>query len=856
MSQVLANPLSYVGVRSTNPPQLTFQKRAPTPNDTSGFKIGDQWLVNNPLLAPPIQIWILGSFASANGEILADWVEIYPGQGAGVLTFDTPNGVAVPNNDVITFDNSDGNLVISGFASAVNFRFSDDIDVVNTIHAGGDISTDRNFVLPVTGSNPSLGGYLMQDTDTLLHTYGTQNLFLGTNAGDPAAMTNIASSNTGLGFASMLLLTDGSENTAVGAGAMAGATTDTNATAVGFQALLNATGTANNCAIGWNTGSNITTGNNNCLLGTGTGGALSIESNNIYVGNSVVGTVGDSGVIRIGSALHTSAYIKGVAGVVVPNPTKNIVTIDTVTGQLGSEAAGAGGGVDFTTSSGPTGTLTAVTFTGAGGIAITSAGSTITFTGGGGGGGSLNTLTGNTGGAVSPDGANNISVLGAGTVSVTGNPGTNTLTAAITGGTLHQVLQSAGAGNAVFSTATYPATSLQGDLMISSAANTYTNLAKSAVATRYLANTGIGNNPAWDQVHLTTGVTGVLPIANGGTNANTMATTNGVNYYDGTRLVTTGVGTAGQVLTSHGIGVAPSFEDLGAGLLDAFLAILPTDTGAVTGDGTVYPLGSTVALTEVYDTGNAFNPGNGAGTGCSFTAPATGKYFFYASVVSATYPFTTIPPAAPTNCIIIATNARTYYGNFPVPVNPGNQQNGQTMITVIADMTAGDVATFSWRVDTAVGNKTINATGGSTVAGMTYITGYRLTAVSSGGIRWSTKTSNFNIAMNNAYIVTTAGSQVVATLPVLANVGDVFTITTTTTNGFKIAQNAGQVMYFQSNTTSTGVTGSIATRNTGGGIGKGCGITLVCSIANTEFTAVNSTGANGPGGILSAWLFT
>ncbi len=34
---------------------------------------------------------------------------------------------------------------------------------------------------------------------------------------------------------------------------------------------------------------------------------------------------------------------------------------------------------------------------------------------------------------------------------------------------------------------------------------------------RYLSNTGTSNNPAWAQVALTTGVTGILPPANGGT---------------------------------------------------------------------------------------------------------------------------------------------------------------------------------------------------------------------------------------------------------------------------------------------------------------------------------------------------
>lgn len=54
----------------------------------------------------------------------------------------------------------------------------------------------------------------------------------------------------------------------------------------------------------------------------------------------------------------------------------------------------------------------------------------------------------------------------------------------------------------------------QGDILYSSAANTLAALAKNASATRYLSNTGASNNPAWAQVDLTNGVTGVLPAAN------------------------------------------------------------------------------------------------------------------------------------------------------------------------------------------------------------------------------------------------------------------------------------------------------------------------------------------------------
>lgn len=83
----------------------------------------------------------------------------------------------------------------------------------------------------------------------------------------------------------------------------------------------------------------------------------------------------------------------------------------------------------------------------------------------------------------------------------------------------------------------------QGDLLYASAANTLARLAKSATATRYLANTGTSNNPAWDQINLTNGVTGTLPAANGGT-GRTSFTANYIPY---------GSGTAGALTESGGL---------------------------------------------------------------------------------------------------------------------------------------------------------------------------------------------------------------------------------------------------------------------------------------------------------------
>ena len=65
--------------------------------------------------------------------------------------------------------------------------------------------------------------------------------------------------------------------------------------------------------------------------------------------------------------------------------------------------------------------------------------------------------------------------------------------------------------------------SAQGDILYATGANAPARLAKSTTSTQYLANTGTNNNPAWNEVALATGVSGTLPVANGGIGATSLA---------------------------------------------------------------------------------------------------------------------------------------------------------------------------------------------------------------------------------------------------------------------------------------------------------------------------------------------
>ena len=103
----------------------------------------------------------------------------------------------------------------------------------------------------------------------------------------------------------------------------------------------------------------------------------------------------------------------------------------------------------------------------------------------------------------------------------------------------------------------------QGDILYASGTDNFVLLNKNSTATRYLANTGVNNNPQWDQINLADGVTGSLAATNGGT-GQTSYVIGDLLYADSTTSLTklSDVAT-GNALISGGVGVAPSYGKIG-----------------------------------------------------------------------------------------------------------------------------------------------------------------------------------------------------------------------------------------------------------------------------------------------------
>lgn len=107
-----------------------------------------------------------------------------------------------------------------------------------------------------------------------------------------------------------------------------------------------------------------------------------------------------------------------------------------------------------------------------------------------------------------------------------------------------------------------------------------------------------------------------------------------------------------------------------------------------------------------------------------------------------------------------------------------------------------------------------------------------------GGMVWSVVTgASQAMVKSNGYFSNNAGAAVAFTLPASAAVGDTFAISNMGARaaGWSLAYGTSQYIRFGNSVTTT-TTGSLAATQTGDSI------TLVCSVANTEFVVRNSVG--------------
>ena len=309
--------------------------------------------------------------------------------------------------------------------------------------------------------------------------------------------------------------------------------------------------------------------------------------------------------------------------------------------------------------------------------------------------GTLQTLTGDSGGAVSPDASHNIDILGTGSIVTTGDPGTNSITIGDSGdvatsyvtdsGTAvpdSNILNVLGGSNINTAGATDTITiNLDDDIFINSATVT-------TFVTAATVNAGV--------VNVDPGATGDSEVHFDINSVNEF--TVGVDDDDGDAFKISQGGALGTndtfVMTADGERTLP--------LQPAFAAYLGTADTNVTGDGTDYMFGSGNALTEVFDRGGDF-----VTTG-TFTAPVDGIY-----ELSFALRLTNVTSGHLSGNHRITTSNLTWRTLTFNPFNCFGNGGGVGFTNhCLADMDQGDTATFNIQVSGSTQTVGVTATAG------------------------------------------------------------------------------------------------------------------------------------------------
>ena len=527
------------------------------------------------------------------------------------------------------------------------------------------------------------------------------------------------------------------------------------------------------------------------FLGTGINPNLFVQ---VIDGNTGSATPVAGVVNIIGAGNITTTGAGDTLTITLVGTTNHAVQVGNASGSLTSIGVGTTGQV-----------LTGVT--GADPVFASPAASSISITGDSGGAqtGNAFTFTGGTTGLTFA-GAADTFTLGGDLVVANGGTGAVTFTS-------HGVLL----GNTTSPiTATVAGTTGQVLTGVTGSAPVFAAPATSGTVTSITAGTGITLTPSPITSTGSVALTIPVAIANGGTNATSFAVTDGTVYFDGTRLVTVAAtGSAGQILTSNGIGLAPSFQP-GAGST----ITISTDTGGPTTSGSFTLNGGTTGLTT-----NAVGTTISLGGDLVVANGGTGRATLtnHGVLVGAGTAAITQLAVGATNTVLLGnTAADPSFGAVPNAALANSSitlSNGNNITVTGSPVSLGGTASFNLTGTTAHAVQIGNA-GGSLTSIAVGTTGQVLTGVSGADPVWASPATSGTVTSITAGTgitltpspITSTGS-IALTVPVVVSSGGTGAITLTS-NGVLLGNGTSPVTATAAGTTGqvlTGVTGSAPT---------------------------------------------
>lgn len=403
------NPLSYMGVETSTPPQLLVQDRPPTRNDKDNVNIGAIWVYNDRSVIPWYPyVWMLTNLFNAS----ATWTPLGAGTGEvgyfktedGNYTYPDPNGEMDIVGDGLNIKTTSDPLV-PGRIKVEYVGTPGEIFQTNTGAATPRVSNQTLNILGGNniGTRSSTSG-VPPEADTIFFDLNDSIYVAGSiQAGNGLTVTAGGMDITGDVYYESLLATPGM------------------AQIDGTGLLVTSTGTAGQLPTANSTGGIVW---RNLVQGAG---SVTI-SNDPVTGEITIGGGGGggSGTISFATDVDSPVVPDGLGAISVLG--KNILTTDGTTvnqihvGLTKSTLGYVPMGND--TNEPVWGELIAGS-----GITITPGVGTITFTAGGGGTGGVIQLTGDTG-AAAMDLSNNINVVGT-TNQITTTGSSSTLTLAL-----------------------------------------------------------------------------------------------------------------------------------------------------------------------------------------------------------------------------------------------------------------------------------------------------------------------------------------------------------------------------------------------------------------------------------------